>query len=900
MLLHAKDKGLKMVTKMDSALDTKINPRVFVEDSDYQFHELNEEADEKKKMGMEEQQIPEYNTLLTEFDDYVSKEKIDSRVSRALSYYGFEMGDLVWGKVKSHPWWPGRIFNEVFVSPSVRSMKKMGYVLVAFFGDNSYGWFDPAELIPFEPHVKEKSHQTNSSNFVKALEEAKEEACRMSALGLICKCRNPHNFRDSNVQGYFVVDVPGYEFLALYSSKQIMKARESFSSGETLDFVKRCALAPLECDSESVQFFQKKAVVFAFRRAVFEEFDETYEQAFKASSAYVLVKTQEPFTKTPSRETLGDPKSYTHAMQVKESIKQDKDLPRRREEAGDMIVQFGQVQASSQLQGINGFSARRDHVLPRRTPYLQTPMKHEQTGLLSINSSGDFPGKESSFSEISRDDDKVLAQDTKGRMGEKGTHTHFRSNKGKCSAGVGYKKVNDLKRSSGEMNYANGPKKKMKKKKEPRSELNCGNPDKRKASSFVEASAKQSSQLDAAERHSNKLTVRNSKLDVLQLLSDFQALSLDPFFGSSDRSSIKAVRQFFLRFRSFAYQKSLAKSPFATKPSESAKTLSSTNESSKAGEKRFSSDHQQDIPSTKKLKFKPMGSDKKTNQEAKKSSNLAPLNPVRDQGGPGLVPINAKAQPGKKKAPSAKIIEPTMLVMKFPSSTSLPSAALLKARFSRFGPLDHSATRVIWKSSICRVVFLYKLDAQTALRYASGSNSLFGNANVMYFLRDAKASSASGDHELKKAKTIIEPLSQRLERALPVHKPNIQLKSCLKTPGNGNRRTARVKFMLGGKETRTTIPVSGSNNASSSIAMEFVSKNTQNITVPSTLPPILPLSSQNSKPKHVNNSNQVGQIEPPLDQSVDISEEMVKLLLRCNDVVTNVTGLLGYVPYHTL
>ncbi|VVA96566.1 unnamed protein product [Arabis nemorensis] len=150
---------------------------------------------------------------------------------------------------------------------------------------------------------------------------------------------------------------------------------------------------------------------------------------------------------------------------------------------------------------------------------------------------------------------------------------------------------------------------------------------------------------------------------------------------------------------------------------------------------------------------------------------------------------------------------------------------------------------------------------------------------------------------------IIEPLSQRLERAPPVHQPNIRLKSCLKTPGkngNGNRGTARVKFMLGGKETETTFPVSGRNNASSSscVAMEFVSKNTQNI-VPSTLPPILPLSSQNSKPKHVN--NQVDHVEPPLDQSqVNISEEMMKLLLRCNDVVANVKGLLGYVPYHPL
>lgn len=314
MLLHAKDKGLEMVGQMDSAHETEVNHRVFgfPKDSDYQFYELNE-ADDEKKMGMaskeDKKQVPDYKSLISEFDDYVANEKIRSGVSRSLRY-GFEMGDMVWGKVKSHPWWPGRVLNEAFVSPSVRSMKKIGYVLVAFFGDNSYGWFDPCELIPFEPHVTEKSHQTNSSNFVKALEEAMEEACKRSALGLTCKCRNPHNFRDSNVQGYFVVDVPDYEVQAVYSSKQIKKARDSFSSAQTLLFVKQCALAPREFGSESIKFYQKKAAVYAFRRAVYEEFDETYEQAFKAKSAYTLMKTQEPFTRTPSRGSITFQRSW--------------------------------------------------------------------------------------------------------------------------------------------------------------------------------------------------------------------------------------------------------------------------------------------------------------------------------------------------------------------------------------------------------------------------------------------------------------------------------------------------------------------------------------------------------------------------------------------------------------
>jgi DNA (cytosine-5)-methyltransferase 3A len=204
--------------------------------------------------------------------------------SRAL-IYGFEVGDMVWGKVKSHPRWPGHIFNEAFASSSVRRTRREGHVLVAFFGDSSYGWFDPAELIQFDVNFAEKSQQTNSRTFIKAVEEATDEASRRSALGLACKCRNKYNFRPANVPGYYVVDVSDYEPGGVYSASQIMKARDGFKPGETLAFVKQLAVGPHGCDQESFEFIKNKARAFAFRNAVFEEFDETYAQAFAVQSS---------------------------------------------------------------------------------------------------------------------------------------------------------------------------------------------------------------------------------------------------------------------------------------------------------------------------------------------------------------------------------------------------------------------------------------------------------------------------------------------------------------------------------------------------------------------------------------------------------------------------------------
>ncbi|KAF8053986.1 hypothetical protein N665_1358s0021 [Sinapis alba] len=905
-----------------------------------------------------------------------------SGVSRALSY-GFQVGDLVWGKVKSHPWWPGHIFNEAFASPSVRRMRRVDHVLVAFFGDSSYGWFDPAELIAFEPHLPEKAHQTAAKHFVRAVEEAVDEASRRSALGLTCKCRNPFNFRATNVQDYFSVDVPDYEVQGVYSAEQIKKARDEFSPVEALAFVKQIALAPQECDEESLAFLKKKAVVSALRKAVFEEFDETYSQAFGSKSVRTSVTSNEPHNRAPSRaplsgplviaETLGVPKSSKNLTKVKDSKKQDKYLLKRRDEAGDnnKTVTLGQVEASSST-GVGG-SSDGDSVLLRRASMLQSPMKDEQPGIVSMDSnssSAAIPGKESSVPKLSLDEEKDVAEESAEKTEERalinpehGKSEALKQEAGPDSGSAGsslhpliesprgshisasdgkslMKKVKVAKRSSSEMGTENPPSEPVVKKKKKMKEPNANLPRKRKHPlSSGEPGAKKLSQLGSAHLHTYM------EADVPKLLGHLQDISLDPLSGSSV-ASFGAARKFFLRFRSLNYQKSLfvSSSDAATAAanardinlSKPGKTVNRTEDPLKSVRKRLSSDREDETPSAKKLKkinqLKSMASEKLIKREAKDS-----IKPVREPSG-AVQARPLKSQTGKKTAPAAKVVEPTMLVMKFPPGTSLPSPALLKARFGRFGLLDQSAIRVFWKSSTCRVVFLYKADAQTAFRYATGNNSLFGNVNVRYFLRDADAPKAE-PNEPENAKEDDEPQSQLVDQASPRYQPKLppplksNLKSCLKKLGDDSTSNRpRVKFMLEGEENSskaTNEPPSATNSnrndgpsssSSSSFAMEFVSKKFQNVVhhhhhhqqlpPPSTLPPILPLPPQYSKPVKT-----VDHVEPPMPPpppsrnlpgpsaavgAGDISHQMLNLLSKCNDVVANVTGLLGYVPYHPL
>lgn len=226
--------------------------------------------------------VSQYESLLSKFDDYVANGVGGScgmGASRASSL-ALEVGDMVWGKVKSHPWWPGHIFNEALADPLVRRTKREGHVLVAFFGDSSYGWFLPDELVPFDTNFAEKSRQTTAKTFLKAVEEAVDEVGRRCGLRVACQCRNPYTFRPKRVSGYFEVDVPDFETGGIYSADQISNARQTFQPEDTLSFVRQLALAPRDSDQRNIVWIKNKATVYAYRRAIYEEFDETYAQAF--------------------------------------------------------------------------------------------------------------------------------------------------------------------------------------------------------------------------------------------------------------------------------------------------------------------------------------------------------------------------------------------------------------------------------------------------------------------------------------------------------------------------------------------------------------------------------------------------------------------------------------------
>lgn len=491
-----------------------------------------------------------------------------------------------------------------------------------------------------------------------------------------------------------------------------------------------------------------------------------------------------------------------------------------------------------------------------------------------------------------------------------------------------------------------------------------------------------------------------TELEPPELLHSLKALAHSFTVGSNN--CMAAVRQAFLRYRSLVFEKSLVLLPATG--SESTETcirepISDTkpiaipaedvrerqlikphrqvarpDDPSRGGLKRGPSDRQEEIAAKKKKKMNDMielKAKKKATQKTPvmqhgevikeasaltmKSLKPAPLKgarvptmklpkppPLAEPSGPTMKSL--KPAPVKKTEPSLKSLGPMMLVMKFPPQGTLPSIMELKARFARFGQLDHSATRIYWKTSTCRLVYRRRVDAESACRFAASTRNLFGNTDVRCYTREVEVAASGAeqgkvhkeDSSMGTSQLTDSALEQRPTNSLPLRtlqQPGGQPKSILKrsngdeTSGtNGGGKGTRVRFVLGEEGTNrggeqlmvgnkninnNASFVDGGASSSTNHGLDF---NSKNIVIPTSPMPILPVpTAVNSlrppnylhhtelAPRNGHNFNSV--IAPsmtPSPPNVDISQQMMGLLNKCNDVVNSVTDFLGYVPLHPL
>ncbi|KAJ6432798.1 hypothetical protein OIU84_019933 [Salix udensis] len=173
------------------------------------------------------------------------------------------VSDLVWGKVRSHPWWPGQIFDPSDASEKAMRYHKKDCYLVAYFGDRTFAWNEASLLKPFRSHFSQVEKQSNSEVFQNAVGCALEEVSRRVELGLACSCVPKDDYDEIKCQ---VVENAGIRPEAsIREGVDKDTSADSFQPDKLVDYMKALARSPAG-GANRLEFVIAKSQLLAFYR----------------------------------------------------------------------------------------------------------------------------------------------------------------------------------------------------------------------------------------------------------------------------------------------------------------------------------------------------------------------------------------------------------------------------------------------------------------------------------------------------------------------------------------------------------------------------------------------------------------------------------------------------------
>ncbi|XP_021751599.1 uncharacterized protein LOC110717246 isoform X1 [Chenopodium quinoa] len=197
-------------------------------------------------------------SLVVDLNECVGKNK-----KKGKNKGGFCASDIVWGKVKSHPWWPAQIFEPGDASEKARKhFKSKGY-FVGYFGDQTFAWNDEAKLKPFAPNFSQMVKQTHTESFRHAVDCVLVETSRRVEFGLSCHCIVDDVYNQLKTQ---VVENDGIrEQSRIREGGDRFYTAASFEPGQLLHYVKDLAQGP-HGDVDRLEHVVARAQTAAFYR----------------------------------------------------------------------------------------------------------------------------------------------------------------------------------------------------------------------------------------------------------------------------------------------------------------------------------------------------------------------------------------------------------------------------------------------------------------------------------------------------------------------------------------------------------------------------------------------------------------------------------------------------------
>uniref|UniRef100_A0A7N1A364 PWWP domain-containing protein n=1 Tax=Kalanchoe fedtschenkoi TaxID=63787 RepID=A0A7N1A364_KALFE len=156
---------------------------------------------------------------------------------------GYSASSLVWGKLRSHPWWPGQIFDPADSSKEALRHYKEGKLLVAYFGDKTFAWNQTTHLKPFQPYFSAMENQSDMETFHSAVDSALDEVSRRVEFGLSCTCLPQDVYVD--IQSQIIENSGIYKKIRPRGfGDEECSSVESFIPSELVSYLKESAKSP--------------------------------------------------------------------------------------------------------------------------------------------------------------------------------------------------------------------------------------------------------------------------------------------------------------------------------------------------------------------------------------------------------------------------------------------------------------------------------------------------------------------------------------------------------------------------------------------------------------------------------------------------------------------------------
>ncbi|XP_059427816.1 PWWP domain-containing protein 5-like [Corylus avellana] len=613
----------------------------------------------------------------------------DENVKSAVSKLEFRVSDLVWGKVRSHPWWPGQICDPSASSNKAKKyFRKDGY-LIAYFGDQTFAWNDASRIKPFRAHFSQMEKQSTTEDFRYAVDCALEEVSRRVEFGLACSCLSEEVYAKLKTQ--IIVNAGIREESSRREGGDSCLNATSLEPMELLEYVKALAQLPYG-GADRLELVTTLAELLAFYRW------KGYSRLPEFNMLGGLLESDEEI------QLIGEAKNHGEVNNGSVSSGKGKSKSR----------------ASSSHKRKNTFG---DGMNPGKKKKSLPDLPTEK-GLLTPNGEN-VSGRKAVRKSISQSSGKkrkaadAMSDDSAGKHGRSplstGAADETIQTRKTFSVGDSIRRAaNQMSGSSPILKYGDGM--------SQESEVT----NKNKQKPILEFSSPQDmlSQLcltaiDPMKGYSFLsvgsffLEFRNSVSMNDPILKGYEPSLKQAFGGRTGKKSTKAGRK-------------------STKPG-----ITEMYMLERMNDSYWTDRIVQSIPDEQlSLENQNETSDKRfpTVEPQAALEGCLNLDPKQQSSGENLESDEAVKPVDHLEESCEQDLSPTALILNFTDLNSVPSEANLIKIFSRFGPLHESETEVLKKSSRAKVVFERRSDAEAAFSSA-GKYSIFGPSLVSYRLK---------------------------------------------------------------------------------------------------------------------------------------------------------------------